>query len=324
METPASKTIPISIISGICLGMFQLSVRSVAADERLPECPDRPEAAEAARRSAGEWFEKGTTYASEERFDLAERAFRCANRLVEHPATLLNLAKAATLAGHIDQAIIAYETYLERFPNEPKVETVQSELAALRREATSPQPTGAAEETRPTEPAETPASEEPEAPQPLPTFAPETTLEHPDAAPLPDPLASTTTDAPRPVQSKDRPLSKTPKPDLYDDGKLKMAGFITLTVGAVGTVTGLILGAIALHAYLKASKNNIQSDDWFTYKTRYYQIKPAAVKVLSVSGAFVLSAFTLLVIDRVRQKRLRRAHLSILLWPKQIGLSFRF
>lgn len=94
-------------------------------------CPGQSDDPKSNRKIAGEWFSKGTQHVAEKRYAEAEAAFRCSYEVVAHPATLLNLAKASKLAGHLEKAVAAYREFIEKYPGEDKAALARLELDAL-------------------------------------------------------------------------------------------------------------------------------------------------------------------------------------------------
>lgn len=79
---------------------------------------------------------------------------------------LLNLARAYELSGHLEQAILALETYLERRPDAPDQSSMQKRIATLRKQVHAEQkaatPAADAPTTQPAIPAQQPTPTAPE------------------------------------------------------------------------------------------------------------------------------------------------------------------
>ena len=105
---------------------------SLVAGEFPPDCPEPQEDPEAAAAEAGKWFQTGIEHAAAEAFEAAGQAFKCSDRLVPHPATILNIANAAEHAGDTDGVEAAYTEFLRRYPDDSRVETVLAALEEMR------------------------------------------------------------------------------------------------------------------------------------------------------------------------------------------------
>ncbi len=78
-----------------------------------PGCPPVPDDQQELKAIAKAWFSKGETLVKEQMYAEAIGAFGCSLEMMEHPATLLNIAKAANKAKFAEVELEAYEKYLE-------------------------------------------------------------------------------------------------------------------------------------------------------------------------------------------------------------------
>lgn len=70
----------------------------------------------------------------------AAAGFRLAQSLVPHPATQFNVADAEERAGHVEEAVAAYEEYLRQAPNAPDAASVRRTVERLRESLRPPTP----------------------------------------------------------------------------------------------------------------------------------------------------------------------------------------
>jgi tetratricopeptide (TPR) repeat protein len=152
----------------LTLGFGIICVSGAAAAETIsPACPDKPENAQEARAAAKQWFKKGETLVTEELYAEALGAFNCSLRMFEHPATMMNAARAAELAGNKIEALDLYRRAVAATPEAEKATKAQERIAALEAEvgsAAQPSPTPPPEP----EPEPAPAPEPPPQPEPQP------------------------------------------------------------------------------------------------------------------------------------------------------------
>jgi hypothetical protein len=146
----------------VVAAVISLPAVAAIALEVAGDCPPRPAAGVEARKLAGEWFARAGKLAEVEMYSDAARAFACSLRMVEHPFTLFNAARAVWLSGRPEPAL----EILDRIPALAPDESVVEKAGALEREirehlaARSPEPGEAPVEER-GEPGErTPAADE--------------------------------------------------------------------------------------------------------------------------------------------------------------------
>src|SRR3954463_5599302 len=109
------------------------------ASARAAPCPPEPPAGVAERRTpARDWFSAGEA-AEQAHDDLAAiGAYRCSMKMVAHPFTAYNLARAAERSGDLELAIEAYHQYLTLKPEaedraaiEERVHQLEERLSAV-------------------------------------------------------------------------------------------------------------------------------------------------------------------------------------------------
>jgi hypothetical protein len=92
-----------------------LALMSVAREGLAADCPARPPEAVNARRSlAKEWFARAEAAEANGNDQLAVKAYRCSWKMVDHAFTAYNLAHAAERVGDPELALTAFRDYLER------------------------------------------------------------------------------------------------------------------------------------------------------------------------------------------------------------------
>jgi tetratricopeptide (TPR) repeat protein len=81
---------------------------------------------------ARERFKSGVTHFDTATFDAALADFEAAYSASAHPAVLYNIGMCLERLGRIEDAIDAYEMFLNATPNAPQASTVQQRIDALR------------------------------------------------------------------------------------------------------------------------------------------------------------------------------------------------
>ena len=226
VEESMGKTISLLTISLWC---------AASGAEALPaDCPTGSEGKETSRALAGTWFSKGMSFAGEGRYAEAEEAFRCSHRIVPHPATLLNVAKAARHTGAIERAIETYRTYLDKYPEDDKAGAVREEIARLEEDLPGP------------------ASEAPAPAERIPDNAPSSPPE-PAGSDSPPEEQPSSMEWNLPVVDGDLsvtggPAVAEPPPPASPDRRngLAIAGGAVIGVGGAILIAGIATGATAL------------------------------------------------------------------------------
>ncbi len=102
-------------------------------------CPTPPEDAKARRALAKEWFTRGQNHEKGGDHYTAVNAFSCSLRMVPHPFTAFNMAKAAEQTGDLELSVESYRRYLELAPAaddraeiEEKIAGFEAKLVKLR------------------------------------------------------------------------------------------------------------------------------------------------------------------------------------------------
>lgn len=81
--------------------------------------------------AAREHYDRGTKFYDIGRYDDAIREFEAAYQAKADPAFIFNLAQAHRLAGHNQEALRLYRTYLRYVPDPPNREDIETKIAAL-------------------------------------------------------------------------------------------------------------------------------------------------------------------------------------------------
>jgi hypothetical protein len=81
------------------------------------DCVTTAASDDAQRALAAYWFEQGTAQVDSEEYSDAVRSYGCSQRIIPHPSTLYNLARAAEWAGELETAQRAAREYLESGPD---------------------------------------------------------------------------------------------------------------------------------------------------------------------------------------------------------------
>jgi hypothetical protein len=266
-------------------------------------CPEQSDDPERNRKIAGEWFSKGTQHVLEKQYAEAEAAFRCSYEVVAHPATLLNLAKASKLAGHLEKAAAAYQEFIEKYPSEDKAALARMEFDALSR-----------------------------------GFDDEGDAEPPDSAlpsgadreddTSPDRDTSSSVDAFEDSIRGNFILEMPPaKPHfiLQREGALpasvlkgpvwRWPNTLLIAIGAVGVLTGVGFGAAAIHQAKATEEDGITLDTFNERrdKKNYYIIVTSVTG--SVGVAAILSGIIMALVEQRHQKHLTKM-------PVAVGVSF--
>lgn len=110
------------------LGALIALAAALTAEGAARAAPENPAAAR-------EHYDRGTKFYDIGRYDDAIREFEAAYQAKADPAFIFNLAQAHRLAGHNQEAIRLYRTYLRYVPNPPNREDIESKIAALEKAA---------------------------------------------------------------------------------------------------------------------------------------------------------------------------------------------
>ena len=110
---------------GVLAALALLSAAPRSATAQTTDARRRHDEARASFEQAVRAFRAGS-------FAEAAAAFRRAQELAPHPATLFNLARAEERAGHVDAAVEAYDAYLAIAPTPPDADEVRHHVDALR------------------------------------------------------------------------------------------------------------------------------------------------------------------------------------------------
>ena len=191
------------------------------------DCPEPPADSDAAAATAGKWFQTGIEHAAAEEFEAAGRAFKCSDRLVPHPATLLNVANAAEHAADTSGAEAAYTEFLRRYPEDSRAPAVRASLEALRPGVDTALGEDASDSTSPVKNG---------------TNHSETDSVHNNEA---QPTVVLPKKQNPPVQKPQVEIAHEQKPDRKVRA-MRTSGFTLLSTGAATLVTGVITGAFAL------------------------------------------------------------------------------
>ena len=285
------------------------------ADASEETCPQRPTDEDMARKTAGEWFAKGTAYAAEERYTEAEEAFGCSYALVPHPATLLNLAKAANLAGHINVALETYEAFIEQYPDEEKADMAKAELIRLRATVSESQDVRSTEEdvsgdtSSVTEKPDTDTARQTQTPSEAPEIVFRSLEQSGVGAPQVD------------VEHKNIPR---PSSDMEGRTNLKKTVFALMLTGVIGTAAGIGFGSTSLYYLRRAMQSGIWLDEFNDRREKMTHFGIASIATLSVGCTALISGITLLLIDNERRTNTKVSRVNVLFSPQHIGISIPF
>jgi tetratricopeptide (TPR) repeat protein len=269
----------------------------VSADS-LPTCPEDILHGDALRSRAGEWFSTGTHLVEKSQYSKAAEAFRCSNRLVPHPATLLNLAKAVLLAGDVEEALRLYESFVAQYPGHEKRSAVINEIKTLKQQGEV--------SSRPVEASETVSSK----------------------------LKLTTDSAgaisvPFTIRASDLQSSAAPPTSLELNGRdrrkdvMKKWGWALAGVGGAGMIVGVTFQVLASYNYLR-----MQDDLWWSEFTdrrqNYERYQRTATLALSISGAVLIGGMTVLLVRKGESKRQTATTVKFSVSPRQLSLGVIF
>ena len=101
-----------------------------ATSVRADEPPAPPGAESEAERAARAHYDEGLTQYHVGHFEAAVTEFKLAYELSKKPKLLFNIAQALRLAGHPEEAIYFYRTYLRLVPDAPNAGDVDEFIAA--------------------------------------------------------------------------------------------------------------------------------------------------------------------------------------------------
>jgi hypothetical protein len=243
-----------AIVIGICVICF--SSASIA-ETISPACPERPASASKARGVAKEWFRKAETLVKEELFTEALGAFNCSLRMFEHPATMMNAARAAELADNKPEALDLYKRAVAATPEAEKATFAQARVAALEAElAKAP-------------PAEKPEPEVRPEPKPEPEVKPE---------PKPEPE-----------------VKPEPEPKGDDGSPLLVPGYVALAVGGAGVVTGAVLAGLAAKAK-KDGEDTDSWPEFQDKRDALAGLQTGAIVCFAVGGAALVAGIVMVAV----------------------------
>jgi tetratricopeptide (TPR) repeat protein len=253
------------------------------AEEQSAPCPIKPADAESAKALAKLWFDKGDRFVAEERYAEAYQAFRCSLRMVEHPATIFNAARAAHLAGGRDEAIALLEKLVAGSPYDDTTTDARRMLKELRAEREAEQEA---------------AAEVDDAAAPAPSPTPEEVAD--SAAPRTEPEA---TPQPEPAPRRASPLVAS--------------GAVAIAVGAAGVVLGAVLQGLAG----KAQKTTEETDDYAEYEKARSDLptfQTGAIVGFAAGGALLGAGLAMALVGRNRDE-----HAAVSLAPAPGGLLLK-
>ena len=129
-----------------CIAAVSIAAASGAARAAAPDAVVDPDT-QIARRH----FDRGTVLYGEEKYAEAIVEFEAARKVKPLPAFDYNIAKAHDRLEHIDDAVRAYQRYVEGAPNAADVAEVRARIAVLRQRLgeTAPPPTASSTTTTP-------------------------------------------------------------------------------------------------------------------------------------------------------------------------------
>ena len=210
------------------------------------------------KNAAKDHWERGTKFYDIGKYDDAIKEFEAAYEAKSDPAFLYNLAQSHRLAGHTNEALRLYRTYLRYVPkaaNRGDIEDRIKELekASTEKPATEPSPPVTAP------PATTGGmGTQPATPPPTTGTAPPTTTWPPPAGTTPDPYPPPGTPGAPPNQTTypGQPPVPPPAEPVADDagaGRRKL-GIILAASGGGVVVVGMIFGGVAKSQSSKLEK----------------------------------------------------------------------
>lgn len=274
-------------------------VFSVAAEDR---CPNPPEDLSKARIYARKWFDRGSARVLAKDYEAAAAAFQCANSLVAHPATLLNLANVLNLSGDPEHAIEIYESFLETYPEHAKAAAVEAEIERLKEavEYRSVAPTPTAPKSR---------NIEESASLPLSTDL-ETEQTKPDVAP-------------QPLLPTPSSFSSESSIDKGSMGRFKPLLVTLLTLGGVGVVAGAGFQIVAVVNY-KKTRGHLWLYDFNQRKAKYESFQLSAIVAFTIGGMALISSGILYLVGKSHANTIDTSRYSFGISPNQIVLDVRF
>ena len=292
-------------------------------------CPVRPDTDADASKIAGEWFAKGTQHVLRKEYEAAWTAFQCSLSLVEHPATLLNTAKAAKLSDNLAASLSSYMRFLEKYPDSNKSAFVEQEIEAIAstlRQQRQSRPTPSTKNRITTrrnpemfDGEADPWAEDPSGPlsNPAKNIASKSISEAPadaDRAYLTQALPEI------PANQKTEiapPPPETPSPYRAILYPLLGAGGCTLAVG-------LVFQGMAKVHQIRGQKDDIAFDDFNEHQRKMERYQNVATIGLSVGGALVLAGITGLLITGNKEPPPKETALFIEATPTEVAIGTRF
>ncbi len=229
-------------------------------------CPSRPKKRSVAKRVAGKWFNKGSKLVAQEQYQKAIGAFLCSLRIVDHPATIYNVAQAAHLAGELDVALEYALQYLEQAPDGEMIEEVRELIETLDSQLSVKE---AGDEGG--------GAPAPDRPTPTPVIA-------------------------EPAESTDEePVALSPpRPNVRDEGKyskLTLIGYASLGLGGAALLTGGIFQAMAGQAQSEGEATG----DYHVFKDAKDKMRSrqiGAIVGFATAGVAVGTGIALILADR--------------------------
>lgn len=245
----------------------------------------RPAAAETDQELAKRYYKLGETLYHRSEFEGALKQFKRSYEYSNKPALLFNIARCHESLGQHEEAIAAYEKYLEANPSE--ADNIRARIKNLRRllekkqqdKAVEPAPTG---------------------PTPAPADVP--------PAAQPDPVEP---------PSDEAPTDEGPR-------TLRLAGWILAGSGVALVVTGVALGLVARSKASDLESANKAGEEFADHEDTYNQGKTmegAAIGTLVVGGLAAAAGAVLVVLDWRAQRKKRQAWIAPLLSAEVGGIS---
>lgn len=207
-------------------------------------------------------YQKGTALYDLGKYDEAVAEFEAAYEAKSDPALLYNLAQANRLAGHAEQALHFYRTYLKYVPKVANREEIETRIAALEKQIKDKPTTPVASTTSPAVSPPSSFAPPPPPPPPLAPVAPSPsgTATSPGVSPAPanqgmgggqismqpSPLASPSSAGPAPLQPVGD-LGISSGPVAAPVGRTqRMVGVGLMAGGGAFIAGGVIFGALAV------------------------------------------------------------------------------
>lgn len=195
----------------------------------------------------------------EELFTEALGAFNCSLRMFEHPATMMNAARAAELADNKPEALDLYKRAVAATPEAEKATFAQARIAALEAEVAKAPPE------------EKPAPEAKPEPRPEPEVKPE---------PKPEPEPE---------------VKPEPEPKGEDGSPLVVPGYVAIAVGGAGVVVGAVLAGLAA----KAKKDGEATHSYAEFqdkKDALAGLQTGAIVGFGIGGAALIAGIVLVAV----------------------------